>query len=228
MNHHFLSIAIDGPAGAGKSTVAQILAQKLGYTYIDTGAMYRALTWKALREGISPHDEEGLVALLQDMAYSFPYRDQEQKIYVNGEDISEFIRDPEVTRHVSEVAKWPQVRRELVERQRELASKSNVVMDGRDIGSHVLPHANTKIFLTASIEERALRRYQDLLNKGYLADLEQIKDEIILRDKKDSEREHFPLKVASNAVILDTTGHSIEEVVSKIIKIHRTKIGGGE
>lgn len=218
-----LTIAIDGPAGAGKSTVARIVAQRLEYIYIDTGAMYRAVTLQALREKADLHNAEGLSLLAQRINISLESRRDEAvpRVFLNGEDVTQEIRSPEVSQHVSLVAQIPGVRRRMVELQREMGKAGGVVMDGRDIGTHVLPQAELKIFLTAAIEERALRRGKELRGKGYTVDMEKIKAEIKNRDKMDMEREMAPLIQAPNAFLLDTTALSIDGVVEQILTLAR-------
>ncbi|HJV46537.1 MAG TPA: (d)CMP kinase [Bacillota bacterium] len=215
-----MSIAIDGPAGAGKSTVAQLTAKRLGFTYIDTGAMYRALTLAALTHGIPLDDERRVGELLNQITIDLRQDPNGQRVVLNNQDITREIRDPEISRNVSIVAKHPAVREKMTILQRRLAVAQNVVMDGRDIGTHVLPQAEVKIFLTASIEERAIRRYKELIEKGHQPVLEELKEEILLRDRLDSEREVAPLRPAEDAIIVDTTGMSIENVVEKIGQIY--------
>lgn len=214
-----LSIAIDGPAAAGKSTVAKIIAQKLSYLYIDTGAMYRGLTWKALREKIDVQDGEGLYNLLLRTTIELKQGENIQRVYIDGIEVTEKIRLPEVTKNVSAVAKHELVRKEMVKRQQLLAKHGGVVMDGRDIGTHVLPNAEVKIFLSASVEERAIRRHEENLKRGIPSDLEQLKEEIAKRDQMDSEREIAPLKKADDAIEIDTTNLTVEEVVKHILDI---------
>ncbi|MFT9847540.1 (d)CMP kinase [Aneurinibacillus sp. REN35] len=220
-----MKIAIDGPAGAGKSTVAQRVAKRLGVLYVDTGAMYRAVTLTALRQSCPLEDEQGLRALLDSMELTLTISNGTQHVYVDGEDVTEAIRSLEVTRRVSTVAALPLVREKLVEMQRMIASRQDVVMDGRDIGTSVLPDAELKIFLTASIEERARRRLQELERKGMKADYAQLLHDIEERDRKDSERKMAPLKQAEDAVRVDTTGLSIDEVVDRIISLHQERVG---
>ncbi|AMA73596.1 cytidylate kinase [Aneurinibacillus thermoaerophilus] len=220
-----MKIAIDGPAGAGKSTVAQLVAKRLCVLYVDTGAMYRAVTLTALKQGCSVEDEHGLRELLDKMNLTLETKKGIQRVYVDGEDVTEAIRSPEVTRCVSTVAAHPLVREKLVEMQRKMASTQDVVMDGRDIGTAVLPDAELKIFLTASIEERARRRFQELEQKGITVDYSQLLHDIAERDRKDSERRTAPLKKAKDAVLVDTTGLTIEQVVDRIVELHREKVG---
>ncbi|EEK62941.1 MULTISPECIES: (d)CMP kinase [Bacillus] len=214
-----ISIAIDGPAAAGKSTVAKVVAKELCYVYIDTGAMYRTLTYAALEQKVDIENEEQLMEVVKNVNIEFQQGENTQLVFLNGQDVSEVIRTPDVTNRVSIVAKHRLVREEMVRRQQELAKKGGVVMDGRDIGTHVLPDAEVKIFMLASVEERAERRHLENLNKGFDSNLEQLKEEIAQRDKLDSEREVSPLKKADDALELDTTSLSIEEVVQKIMSI---------
>ncbi|RKD25683.1 cytidylate kinase [Ammoniphilus oxalaticus] len=216
-----MKIAIDGPAGAGKSTVAQLVAKQLGFTYIDTGAMYRALTWLAIEQQVSPEDEQALLKLLDASAISLEQQSHGQLVLIGNREVTNEIRRPEVTRHVSAVAKHAKIREQMVQQQRQLAEQQHVVMDGRDIGTRVLPDAEIKVFLTASIEERAKRRFKEWVEKGYQPDLEQLKLEIAQRDKMDSERKASPLKCADDAVVLDTSGLSIEQAVEKIVDLYR-------
>ncbi|MBD8070271.1 (d)CMP kinase [Bacillus sp. PS06] len=216
MNKH-ISIAIDGPAAAGKSTVAKIVARKLSYIYIDTGAMYRSLTYKAIQEDINLEDEKKLIDLLLQTKIELKPVANGQLVYVNGEDVTEEIRSNIVTNSVSIVAKHRQIREEMVARQQQLALNGGVVMDGRDIGTHVIPNAEVKVFLLASVEERAIRRHDENVAKGIESHLDQLKEEIALRDKLDSEREVSPLKKAEDAIEIDTTSLSINEVVDKIM-----------
>ncbi|MED0874006.1 (d)CMP kinase [Bacillus mobilis] len=214
-----ISIAIDGPAAAGKSTVAKVVAKKLSYVYIDTGAMYRAITYAALEQKVDIENEEQLMKVVKHVNIEFQQGENTQLVFLNGQDVSEVIRTPDVTNRVSIVAKHRLVREEMVRRQQELAEKGGVVMDGRDIGTHVLPDAEVKIFMLASVEERAERRHLENMNKGFDSNLEQLKEEIAQRDKLDSEREVSPLKKADDALELDTTSLSIEEVVQEIMSI---------
>ncbi|WP_047152647.1 (d)CMP kinase [Aneurinibacillus tyrosinisolvens] len=220
-----MNIAIDGPAGAGKSTVAQRVAKELGILYIDTGAMYRALTYTALVHKCSVENERQLYSLLEGMNLKLDLVNGYQHIYINDEDVTDVIRSTEVSSHVSAVAMHPSVRRTMVELQRQMARNQNVVMDGRDIGTHVLPEAELKIFLTASIEERAHRRYSELVQRGVRTDLKQLMHEIAERDRKDSEREAAPLRKAEDAVLLDTTGLDIDQVVRRIVEMYKEKAG---
>ena len=212
-----IQIAIDGPASSGKSTVAKIIAKDFGYTYLDTGAMYRAATYIALNNQVSPEESSRLLELLEQYPISFGRAETgEQLVFVGDVDVTNPIRENEVTNAVSAFAAIPAVREKLVALQQEIAQQGGIVMDGRDIGPVVLPKAELKIFLVASVDERAERRYKENLSKGIETDLETLKEEIAARDYKDSHRETSPLKQAEDAIYLDTTGLSILEVVEKI------------
>ncbi|WHX99113.1 (d)CMP kinase [Neobacillus sp. DY30] len=220
-----LSIAIDGPAAAGKSTVAKVVAEKLSYIYIDTGAMYRALTYKALVNNLNLEDQNSLLdTLLSTKLELFP-SPKGQLVFLDQEEVTENIRSSEVTNSVSIVAKHQRVREEMVRMQQSFAVNGGVVMDGRDIGTHVLPNAEVKVFLLASVEERAVRRHTENLQKGYPSDLEQLKAEIARRDKIDSEREFAPLRKADDAFEIDTTSLTIPEVVEKIMALVHERVG---
>jgi CMP/dCMP kinase len=218
-----LRIAIDGPAAAGKSTVAKIVAGKLSYLYIDTGAMYRSLTYKALKQNIDLHDENELKELLAQTKITLEPTEDGQIVYVDGENVTDEIRQATVTNSVSHVAVHSEVREEMVSRQQQLAKQGAVVMDGRDIGTHVIPDAEIKVFLLASVDERAQRRHEENISKGFPSDLEQLKVEIARRDKIDSEREVAPLKKADDATEIDTTSLSIPEVVDQIMLLVERK-----
>lgn len=212
-----LAIAIDGPAAAGKSTVAKIVAHRLSYIYIDTGAMYRALTAKALEENTNLHDEEALTELLERTDIELKQSEDGQIVIVNGNDVTWDIRTQNVTNNVSHVAKHSRIRKQMVSRQQLLAKKRGVVMDGRDIGTYVLPDAEVKIFLIASVEERAWRRHEENLQKGFSSDLNELKKEIKQRDQLDSQRETAPLIKAEDAMEIDTTSLSIDDVANRIL-----------
>ncbi|MBR7024673.1 MAG: (d)CMP kinase [Selenomonadaceae bacterium] len=212
-------IAVDGPAGAGKSTVSKIVAARLGYTYIDTGAMYRAVALKCNEElgiGNAEWNEDLMAEVLRNVDIKL---DESGKVFLDGREVTKEIRTPEVSRGASDVAKFGVVRKRLTELQRDMARLGKVIMDGRDIGTQVLPNADLKIFLTASVEERARRRFEELKAKGLTVDLAQIEKEISLRDKQDSEREIAPLAQAEDAVLLDSTSLTIEEVVAEILRL---------
>lgn len=213
-----IKIAIDGPASSGKSTVAKILAQDLGYTYLDTGAMYRCATYLALTHDLSEQDLEQLLALLDKHPITFGKAadGKGQLVYLDGQDVTLAIRQHDVTNNVSWVAALAPVREKLVEQQRAIARNGAIIMDGRDIGTVVLPDAELKLFLEASVDERAERRYKENLEKGIATDLDVLKKEIAERDYKDSNREVSPLKPAQDAIIFDTTGVSIDGVVAFI------------
>ncbi|GEP18678.1 (d)CMP kinase [Pediococcus argentinicus] len=214
-----LQIAIDGPASAGKSTVAKIVANKLSYIYCDTGAMYRSVTFKALQNHIDLNDESAIVKMLEDTEISFAPGNPVQKVFIDGNEITDDIRTPEVTNSVSTVAALKEVRSILTDRQRDIAGKGGIVMDGRDIGSAVLPNAEVKIFLIASVDERAERRFKENQQKGIKTSLETLKKEIEVRDHKDSTRKVSPLTKASDAIEVDTTSMGIDDVVNKILEI---------
>ena len=207
-------LAIDGPAGSGKSTISSLIAKKMGWTHIDTGAMYRAVTLQAIEQGIDLNDES---------AYSFLETSHIHydldKIFINDRDVTEDIRSDAVTKNVSLVSSFPYVRKRLVSLQKKAAEEGNIVMDGRDIGTVVLPHADLKIFLTANVEERAKRRLKENLKKGKQSEMEKVIEDIATRDQKDTTRKESPLRIAEDAIILDTTHLTIEEVVSKIIEL---------
>ena len=212
-----IQIAIDGPASSGKSTVAKIIAKEFGYTYLDTGAMYRAATYIALKHQLNEDNVEQLLGLLEQHPISFGRSEAgEQLVFVGDVDITHPIRENEVTNRVSTIAAIPVIREKLVALQQEIAQKGGIVMDGRDIGTVVLPQAELKVFLVASVDERAKRRYKENMAKGMETDLEKLKEEIAARDYKDSHRETSPLKQAEDAIYFDTTGLTIEEVVDKI------------
>lgn len=219
------NIAIDGPAGAGKSSVAQQVAKSLHMTYVDTGAMYRALALLALEIQCDLESEEQLVQLLTGSTITLKHDEHGQRVIANGKDVTEEIRSQLVSRHASTVAKHPRVRQLMVEKQREMARDGHVVMDGRDIGTRVLPNACCKIFLTASVEERARRRYEQLLAKGEKPSYQEIYQEIQVRDQRDRERAASPLIQADDAILIDTTAFTLEEVVSQIIAHYQQKVG---
>ncbi|GGM22762.1 cytidylate kinase [Paraliobacillus quinghaiensis] len=214
-----IAIAIDGPAAAGKSTVAKKVAKELDYTYIDTGAMYRAITYKALKLKVDLENPEQLHQLIKKTTLNLEQEQNGQKVILDNADVTEIIRNQQVTNSVSDVAKHALVREEMVKRQQEMAQERGVVMDGRDIGTHVIPDAEVKIFLIASVEERAIRRNKENIQKGYPSRLEQLKEEISKRDKLDSEREVSPLIKAHDAIEIDTTAMSIEGVKNEILVI---------
>ncbi|QEK13618.1 (d)CMP kinase [Crassaminicella thermophila] len=207
-----ISIALDGPAGAGKSTIAKIIAKAKKLTYIDTGAMYRAITLKILRYGKNVQEEQ-IKKILSDSKIDIDGND----IFLDGKLVTEEIRKPEVSNFVSHVAKISFVRMKMVELQRKIAANKNVIMDGRDIGTYVLPNATYKFFLTASIDERAKRRFTELKEKGFNVTFEEVKNEMEKRDKIDTEREFAPLRQAEDAIVIDTTGKCIQEVVDEIL-----------
>ncbi len=213
------SIAIDGPAGAGKSTIAKAAAKRLGFIYVDTGAMYRAMGLYMLREGIDGDDEETQSARCAEAQITICYEDGVQQVYLNGENVNALIRTEEVGKMASAVARNKDVRLQLVYLQRALAERENVIMDGRDIGTYVLPDATCKIYLTASVEERGRRRFLELQAKGIDCDLEEIKADIEARDQQDMNRDFAPLRQAEDAVLLDSSDLGPEEVVEEVLRI---------
>ncbi len=213
-----INIAIDGPAGAGKSTIAKAISRILGIVYLDTGAMYRTVALKAIRSGLDTLDEAGLATLVRDIDIRIEYKDNEQRIFLDGNEVTGLIRTPEVSIGASNVAVIPAVRIKMVELQRDIAHDNDVVMDGRDIGTYVLPDANFKFFLTASLDERAKRRYIEMLSKGMTdVDYEEVKKDIAFRDKNDSSRAFAPLSKAPDAMEIDTTGLEPKEVIRIIL-----------
>ena len=221
-----MQIAIDGPASAGKSTIAKLVAKKLGFVYCDTGAMYRSVTQMAHEQGIDYGDEAGIMHALDSATIRFEPGDPDQKVFLNDEDVTLAIRQPEITNNVSQVSALPKVREAMVRLQRKIAASQNIVMDGRDIGTTVLPAAQVKIFMIASVAERARRRFAENQQKGIETPLKTLEAEIEARDHKDSTRKVSPLRQASDAILLDTTQLGIDEVVQEIlniVKIAQTK-----
>lgn len=215
------SIAIDGPAGAGKSTIAKKVSANLGFIYLDTGAMYRTVALKAISNGIDTKSQKDLAKMIENIDITISHDDNTQRIYLDGIDVSENIRTAEVSVGASNVAVFQEVRLKLVNLQRRIAADKDVVMDGRDIGSYVLPNASLKIFLTASVEERARRRYAELVQKGEKVNFEEVKADMIYRDNNDSSRAFAPLVKVSDAIEVDSTSLSIDEVVEKIMYFYK-------
>ena len=220
-----ISVAIDGPAGAGKSTVARAAAQKLGYIYVDTGALYRAIGLKFKECGYDPDSDAEVDGILANTDIKIEFKDSVQHVLLDGRDVSDLIRTPEASMMASAVSSKPEVRAFLLEMQRKLARENNVIMDGRDIGTVVLPNAQVKIFLTASVSERAMRRYKELTLKGMDVELSQIEEDIKIRDYNDSHREIAPLKPAPDSVTADTTGKKLEESAEMVVNIIKGKLG---
>lgn len=218
------AIAIDGPAGAGKSTIAKALAARLHYIYIDTGAMYRAIGLFALRSGVLGEDREGVAALLPEIRLELCFQDGAQHILLNGEDVSQAIRTPQASAYASLVSAIPAVRSFLLDYQRSFARSNSVIMDGRDIGTVVLPQADCKIFLTAGSEARARRRFAELQAKGDETPYEEVLAAIRQRDRQDSSREAAPLKAAEDAVVVDTTACTLEESIEKVYAVVKEKL----
>lgn len=215
------NVAIDGPAGAGKSTIAKLVAKEKGYIYVDTGAMYRGLAIHFLDKGIQPQETEKVIEACKDAEVTIAYEDAVQHVYLNGKDISSRLRNEEVGNMASVTSAIPEVRKKLLELQQNLAKTQNVIMDGRDIGTCVLPHADMKVYLTASVETRAKRRYQELQEKGEDCNLEEIAHDIEERDRRDMTREIAPLKQAEDAVLVDSSDMTIAEVVKTIVDLCR-------
>ena len=215
-----MNIAIDGPAGAGKSTIAKRLAKKLGFIYVDTGAMYRAMAYYFLRHNIDAKDEKAIAAACPDVDVTITYENGEQQVLLNGENVNGVIRNEEVGNMASSTSVYPVVRKKLVELQRQLAKSADVIMDGRDIGTCVLPDAQVKIYLTASSATRAKRRYDELTEKGVSCDLAEIEKDIIDRDYRDMHRETSPLRQAEDAVLVDSSEMNIDEVVDAIYQVY--------
>ena len=214
------NLAIDGPAGAGKSTIAKRLAKKLGFIYVDTGAMYRAMAYYFLQHNIDAKDENAIAAACPDVDVTITYENGEQQVLLNGENVNGVIRNEEVGNMASSTSVYPVVRKKLVELQRQLAKSADVIMDGRDIGTCVLPDAQVKIYLTASSATRAKRRYDELTEKGVSCDLAEIEKDIIDRDYRDMHRETSPLRQAEDAVLVDSSEMNIDEVVDAIYQVY--------
>ena len=223
-----ISVAIDGPAGAGKSTIARAAAQALGFLYVDTGALYRAIGLAVRRSGKDPADGEAVCGCLPSIRLELGYEDGVQQVYLNGENVSAAIRTPEASMDASSVSAVPAVREFLLERQREIARQNNVVMDGRDIGTVVLPNAQINIFLTASPEERARRRYEELRAKGEDTAPEEVLKDVMQRDYNDTHRAVSPLRQAEGAVLADTTGKTLEEAIELMLGIIRAGLEEAE
>lgn len=216
-----INIAVDGPAGAGKSTIAKLVAKEKGYIYVDTGAMYRGLAIHFLDQGIEPGDTDRIIEACRSAQVTIQYEEGVQQVYLNGKNITARLRDEEVGNMASKSSPIPQVRKKLLELQQGLAKEQDVIMDGRDIGTCVLPNADVKVYLTASVETRAKRRFDELTEKGVDCDLEEIKRDIAERDQRDMTREIAPLKQAEDAVLIDSSHMTIDEVVAAITALCR-------
>jgi len=219
-----ISIAIDGPAGAGKSTIAKKLAKKMNYIYVDTGAMYRAIALYVIRKDITSDKVDEIKEVLDEISISIEYKDDTQIVYLNGENVNDYIRTEKVSIMTSDIATIPAVREKLIDLQRKLAKESNVIMDGRDIGTYVLKDANVKIYMTASSRTRAIRRYKEYIEKGIECDIDTVEQDIIKRDHQDMNRDVAPLKKANDAIELDTSNMNIDEVVASIEEICKENI----
>ena len=213
------NVAIDGPAGAGKSTIAKLVAKKKGYIYVDTGAMYRGLAVHFIKKGIVPEEKDKIAEACKDAVIKIVYEEGIQQVYLNGENITGSLREEAVGNMASKSSGIPAVREKLLDLQRTLALEENVVMDGRDIGTHVLPNADVKVYLTASVETRAKRRYDELKEKGVACNLDEIAADIQERDERDMTRDIAPLKKADNAILIDSSNMTIEEVTEAIISL---------
>ena len=218
-----LNIAIDGPAGAGKSTIAKMVSKKLNCIYVDTGAMYRAVALFFIKNGIASDDEKRIAKEIENIQVDIQFEAGDQKVLLNGKDVTEEIRAERVGNWASEISKYTLVREYLVKMQREVATKQDVVMDGRDIGTVVLPQANVKIYLTASSKVRAMRRYNELTQKGVFCDIHEIEQGIMERDAQDMNREISPLRQAKDAILIDSSNMTIDEVVEKIVSLARER-----
>ena len=219
-----ISIAIDGPSGAGKTTISKRAAGEFGFTHVDTGAIYRVVGLFVFRAGVDPKDAQGVCALLDRIKIDIEYKDCDQRMILNGEDVTGLIRTHEISMYASDVSAIPAVRDFLLNMQRDLATRYDVIMDGRDIATVVLPNAQVKIFLTASSEDRAQRRYLELLGRGQQIDFQKVLDDVVLRDKNDSEREIAPLKPAADSIIVDTTGNTLEQSLDQLLEIIRNAL----
>lgn len=224
MNTHKIAVAVDGPAGAGKSSISKIVAKKLGYLYIDTGAMYRSVTWAVLHNHIDVNNQKAVEALLPELDLTMEASDDTCKVFIAGQDVTDFIRTPQVNNAVSIVASYKGVRQYLVERQRLMAEAGGVILDGRDIGSVVLPNAELKIYLTASVEARAMRRYLEVKGTVNEQTLEDIKDSVMQRDNMDKNRKESPLIQVEDAVLVDSSEMTFDETVEHILHLVQERI----
>ena len=224
MNTHKIAVAVDGPAGAGKSSISKIVAKKLGYLYIDTGAMYRSVTWAVLHNHIDVNNQKAVEALLPELDLTLEASDDSCKVFIAGQDVTDFIRTPQVNNAVSIVASYKGVRQYLVERQRLMAEAGGVILDGRDIGSVVLPNAELKIYLTASVEARAMRRYLEVKGTVNEQTLEDIKDSVMQRDDMDKNRKESPLIQVEDAVLVDSSEMTFDETVEHILHLVQERI----
>ena len=224
MNTHKIAVAVDGPAGAGKSSISKIVAKKLGYLYIDTGAMYRSVTWAVLHNHIDVNNQKAVEALLPELDLTMEASDDSCKVFIAGQDVTDYIRTPQVNNAVSIVASYKGVRQYLVERQRLMAEAGGVILDGRDIGSVVLPDAELKIYLTASVEARAMRRYLEVKGTSNEQTLEDIKDSVMQRDDMDKNRKESPLIQVEDAVLVDSSDMTFDETVEHILHLVQERI----
>ena len=218
-----LTIAIDGPSGAGKSTVARALSKRLGYLYIDTGAMYRTVALRAKEKGISPENELALSRLASSLRIAFVTEGEQTRVFCDGEEMTEAIRSPEISRLASSISRQKGVREALVRMQREIGKEGGVVLEGRDIGTVVFPNADVKFYLDAETDERARRRYHEMVQKGVKVDLKETQEELVQRDHSDMHRNHSPLKKADDAVFIDSTHRSVAEIVEEMVRVVKAK-----
>ena len=232
MNKKNIKVAIDGPSAVGKSTISKLVAHDLGYAYIDTGALYRAITWKVLQNNIDINNEDLILDLVSKIQIAIKKKkndfEEHYHLFIDGEDVTEEIRNPKIDQNVSEIAMLPKIRKKLIYLQRDLAKSGNIVMEGRDIGSIILPNADLKFYLTASEEERVRRRYQELRNKGYKISREKVKEQMAKRDLIDSNRKYAPLVKANDAIQIESTNKTIEEVKNEILDIIKRYKKSGE
>ncbi|MDP4108778.1 MAG: (d)CMP kinase [Bacillota bacterium] len=219
-----INIALDGPSGAGKSTMAKEIAKEFGFIYVDTGAMYRAVGFYALRNNVKPSNKAAVLPLLDSIKIELKFENKTQRIFLNGENVSSAIREHSVSSAASDVSAIPEVRSFLLDLQRSIAEKNSVIMDGRDIGTVILPNADLKLFLTATPEERAKRRYNELMERGQRMDYETVLADMIKRDKNDEHRDHAPLKAAPDAVLLDTTGNSFSDTLALLKRVIKDRL----
>jgi cytidylate kinase len=225
---NIINIAVDGPAGAGKSSISKAVAKELGYIYVDTGALYRTIGLNAMRLGLDTRNAEKVTPTLETVKVELKFIDGEQRVFLGNEDVSDAIRTPEASMAASNVSAIPAVRAFLFDLQRDIAKKNSCLMDGRDIGTVVLPNAQIKIFMTASAHERATRRYKELIQKGMKVEFEKVLSELVERDYNDSHREIAPLKPAQDSIIIDTTGLSLEDSVDLVLKTVKEKLSNEE
>ncbi|MEX2416183.1 MAG: (d)CMP kinase [Paenibacillaceae bacterium] len=226
--HRKIKVAIDGPAGAGKSSIAKMTAEKLGYVYVDTGAMYRAITWSVLDLNLDLNDTKGIQNMIEHIDLTLKPSHEGQQVWINGQDVTRHIRSPLINQNVSRIAQMPNVRQFLTEIQKRMSSEGGIIMDGRDIGTVVMPDAELKIFLTASVQERARRRYMEMKAAGNEVEMDQLIGEIIERDRMDEQREISPLRQAEDAIFLDCSELSMHQVIDILVELSISKMSEAE